>query len=79
MLKQSNKNYRKIILLMEHFASVIISIRNYQYYQQLRDHTSSRGSVMTISWLDKEIYAINSFSVFTFNCIESYSSYNKLQ
>ncbi|MGG0253211.1 hypothetical protein ABEY61_20085 [Bacillus toyonensis] len=38
-------------------ASVLLSVGNYYCYQQLRDHTSSRGSVMTISWLDKEVYA----------------------
>lgn len=38
-------------------VSVIMSVGNYHCYRELRDHTSSSGSVMTISWLDKEIYA----------------------
>ncbi|MRB73398.1 hypothetical protein BK751_08960 [Bacillus thuringiensis serovar galleriae] len=38
-------------------VSVIMSVGNYHCYRELRDHTSARGSVMTISWLDKEIYA----------------------
>ncbi len=38
-------------------VSVIMSVGNYHCYRELRYHTSSSGLVMTISWLDKEIYA----------------------